>query len=280
MVAELCQPRPTRKPGPFSARNSDMPRWRGSAVGVGLDQQRKAGAADAVGDPGLGAVDHVALALAHGAGPDRLQVGAAVGLGQRQPAAQLAGRKARQEPSLLRLSAEALDQLRHDQVGVEIAGQRDPDLGDPGDDRGRRSAPTAQARRARGAIVAPNRPNACICSISAARISIGPLQLDHLRADLALEPALDRVEDLALVASRSTHSGALMTSVAARSAAAILSSTAWPRLGISMVRLNVITSVPSALYARVCDRDDALGRPRVRSRVSPAPRIRRTACRR
>ena len=67
---------------------------------------------------------------------DRLQVGAAIRLGQRQPAAQLAGRESRQELALLRLGAVALDDRRHDQVRVEDAGERHPDARDALDDLG------------------------------------------------------------------------------------------------------------------------------------------------
>src|SRR5256885_8578686 len=61
-------------------------------------QEREDLAVDAVRDPGLGAIDDVALiSLPARRRADRLQIGAAIGLGQRQAAAQFAGRKARQE---------------------------------------------------------------------------------------------------------------------------------------------------------------------------------------
>ena len=80
-----------------------MPLWRGFAVGVGLDEQGEAAALDAVGDPGLGAVDHVVLAIAPGGRADTLQVGAGVGLRQRQSAAHLAARELGQPRLFLRL---------------------------------------------------------------------------------------------------------------------------------------------------------------------------------
>src|SRR5262249_26117239 len=61
--------------------------------GIGLYQEREAGAFDAVGDPGLGAVDDVSIALAPRGHADALQVGAGVGLGEREPAADFAARK-------------------------------------------------------------------------------------------------------------------------------------------------------------------------------------------
>src|SRR5207248_7285510 len=77
---------------------------------VGLDQERENLAVDAVRDPSLGAVDHViAAAVSPRCCADRLQVGAAIGLRQREAAAQLAGREARQELLLLRRSTEASD---------------------------------------------------------------------------------------------------------------------------------------------------------------------------
>ena len=113
-----------------------MPRCRGSAAEIGLHQQREAGAVDTVADPGLGAVDDIAFAVAARGDADRLQVGAAIGLGQRQAAAQLAGGEARQELALLRLGAVALHDRRHDQVRVENAGQRHPHARDALDDLG------------------------------------------------------------------------------------------------------------------------------------------------
>ena len=52
-------------------------------------------------DPGLGAVDDVVVAVAPRGHADPLQVGAGVGLGQRQAAANLAGGELRQPVRLL-----------------------------------------------------------------------------------------------------------------------------------------------------------------------------------
>ena len=109
---------------------------RGSALRIGLHQQREAGAFDAVGDPGLGAVDDVIVAVAPRRHADGLQIGAGVGLGQRKPAADLAARKRRQPVPLLRRGAELLDRERQHQVRVEDAGDRHPHRGDAHDDLG------------------------------------------------------------------------------------------------------------------------------------------------
>src|SRR5262249_54269519 len=76
---------------------------------IGLYQPREAGAFDAVGDPGLGAVDHVVFPVAPRGHADGLQVGAGIGLGQRQPAANFAAGKGREPAPLLRLGAELFD---------------------------------------------------------------------------------------------------------------------------------------------------------------------------
>ena len=52
-------------------------------VRIGLYQQRKAIAVVGIGDPGLRAIDDVIVAIALGDGADRLQIGATIGLGQR-----------------------------------------------------------------------------------------------------------------------------------------------------------------------------------------------------
>src|SRR5262249_41146098 len=82
---------------------------------IGLHQQSEAIAVETVGDPGLAAGDRVgAVADALGDGADRLQVGAAVGLGEPDAAAQFAGGEARQEVRLLLLGAVALYHHCHD----------------------------------------------------------------------------------------------------------------------------------------------------------------------
>jgi hypothetical protein len=75
---------------------------------IGLGEQREAAALDAVGDPGLGAVDDIVVAVAHRDRADRLKVGAGIRFGQRQPAAHLAAGEAGQPFLLLRLGPEPL----------------------------------------------------------------------------------------------------------------------------------------------------------------------------
>ena len=176
-----------------------MPLWRGCGLRVGLDEQREHLAVDAVGDPGLGAVDEVGVvARAHGAGADRLQVGAAVGLGQRQPAAQLAGGEARQPGALLLLGADALDAGRHDQVRVEDAGQRHPHLRHPLHDArvGGGRQPEPAVGRADGGAEQAQR----LHLLHHVRgVDVVVLQRAHVRAHVPLQPLADRVEDRGFV---------------------------------------------------------------------------------
>ena len=85
---------------------------------------------DAVGDPGLAAVDHIALVVALGARAHGLQIGAAIRLGQADAAAQLARGEARQIGPLHGLAAMAFHRRGHDEMGIEKTGHRHPDCGD------------------------------------------------------------------------------------------------------------------------------------------------------
>ena len=82
---------------------------------VGLHQRGENVSVNAVADPHLGAVDHVAAFALGRPGADRLQVRAAVGLGQRDRAAQLAVRTPWKVAPLLGLGTEALDDGGHDE---------------------------------------------------------------------------------------------------------------------------------------------------------------------
>ena len=96
-------------------------------VGVGLDEHEDEAGAQAVGDPHLLAVDLVgAVVDLLGRGLDRLDVGAELGLGQREGGADLAGRHARQVLLLLLVGAELHQQVGADEVRVDDAGDRDP----------------------------------------------------------------------------------------------------------------------------------------------------------
>ena len=61
---------------------------------------------------------------------DRLQIGTRIGFGQRETAANLAGREFRQPFGFLLERSEALDRRRHDQMRIEDAGDRHPIGGD------------------------------------------------------------------------------------------------------------------------------------------------------
>ena len=170
-------------------------------LSVGLDQHRDDVALDAVAYPGFGAVDPVAVAVAAGAGPDRLQVGAAVGLGQCDPAAQLSGGKTRQVVRLLCFAAEALHRGGHDEVRVEYPGHRHPDRGHALDDLrvgGSRQAESAVLLTDGGA----EKAELTHLLDDLGRPGIGGLELVHVGADLPLEEAIDRVEDERLVVVR------------------------------------------------------------------------------
>src|SRR3979409_1390948 len=71
-----------------------------------------------VGDEGLGAVEHVAVAAALRGGAHALQVGAGAGLGHRDRAHELAGGEPGQPALLLLLGAVMQDVGRHD-AGME-----------------------------------------------------------------------------------------------------------------------------------------------------------------
>ncbi len=90
-----------------------MPLWRGSASGSVFTSSAKQVPVDAVGDPGLGAVDDVVIAVAPrgacGSPAGRCRQSGSVSA---DAAAQLAGREARQVVALLLLGAVALRRTR------------------------------------------------------------------------------------------------------------------------------------------------------------------------
>ena len=162
--------------------------------GVGLGEEREARAVDRVGYPGLGAVEHVIVAIALGDRADRLQVGSGIRLGQRQPAAYLARSELREPLRLLLRRAEALDRRRHDEVRVEDAGDRHPVGRNAHDDLG-----IGRGGQAEAAVFLPD--------CRAEQTHLGHL-LDQLFRplvvmivmldngnDLAFEPAVDRIHE-------------------------------------------------------------------------------------
>src|SRR6188472_740369 len=90
VVAELLELAADREARPLGRDEQAHARVARARLGVGLDQQREARALDAVRNPGLGAVDDVVALVAPRRHADRLQVGAGIGLGQRQATPHLA----------------------------------------------------------------------------------------------------------------------------------------------------------------------------------------------
>ena len=117
------------KPGSFSSRNVRHVAVDGVRAGVGLDQGGDHRGVRPVGQPHLLPVEHVAVAVADGPGLDRRDVGAGLGLGHGERAAHLAGGHPRQQARLLLGGAVLGDQVRHDEVGVDDAGDRHPASG-------------------------------------------------------------------------------------------------------------------------------------------------------
>jgi hypothetical protein len=72
----------------------------------------------AVGDEGLGAVEHIAVAAAPGGGAYALQVGACAGLGHRDRAHELAGGEPGQ-PALLLLLGAVMQNVGRDDAGMQ-----------------------------------------------------------------------------------------------------------------------------------------------------------------
>src|SRR6478672_4978354 len=101
LVADLLELARGAEPRAFLHDEHRQALARRLRLGICPHQHGAAVPFDAVADPGFGAVDHVVVALLHRAGADRREVGAGVGLGEPERAAQLARRHARQEARLL-----------------------------------------------------------------------------------------------------------------------------------------------------------------------------------
>jgi hypothetical protein len=101
-----------------------------------LDQGEDEAGQEAVGDPHLLAVDHVRVAVLGRARLDRLDVGAQLGLGQREGRSQLARRHLREVLLLLLVRAELHQQVGADEVGVDDPRDRDPAARELLDDHG------------------------------------------------------------------------------------------------------------------------------------------------
>ena len=181
-----------------------MPLWRGSAAGSVLTSSAKHLAVDAVGDPGLGAVDDVGVvAVAH-----RARCGSPAGR-CRSRARSARGRRAARRSRSAAGSARFCSSVptrshagRHDQVRVEDAGERHPHLRDPLHDPGVGRGARGRARRRPVPMVAPNRPSAFICSTISVGIDVVVLERMHVRPHVPLQPLADRVEDGGFFVSR------------------------------------------------------------------------------
>ena len=167
----------------------------GLGADVGLREHGEAVALVRVGDPHLRAAQHVDAVGARRGGADRLQVGAAVGLGEREPAAQLGGRELREEVRALLVGAVAADELRHHQVRVDDAGERHPRARDGLDDAHVRARAEAEPAVLLGDGGGEEAELAHLLD-HLARVLVGVLELEHVGHDVARQPALERVEQL------------------------------------------------------------------------------------
>ena len=103
-----------------------MPRWRGSASGISFDQDSQHIPLDRIGDPGLGAIDHIVVAVLDRTGANTLQVRPASGSVSAMPPRNFARRKLWQVLALHFLGGETLNRRRHDQMRIENARYRHP----------------------------------------------------------------------------------------------------------------------------------------------------------
>ena len=161
---------------------------------VGFHQQREAGAMDAVGDPGLGAVDDVMVAVAFGADLDALQIGAGVRFGERKATTDFAGGEFGQPGLLLLRRTHPLHTRRHDQVTVENAAQRHPGLGNFFHDPG-----VGARREAQSAIVGrdgcPEQTHLFHLLDPLERVFVGVFQPQHMGPHVAFQPFFNGIEN-------------------------------------------------------------------------------------
>ena len=95
-------------------------------MGIGFGGDREHRAVAGVGDEHLRAAQDVVVAAADGGGANRLHVAAGVGLGEREAAAFFAARHRGQEIFFLRVGAVIGDDVGHDQMAVDDAGEGHP----------------------------------------------------------------------------------------------------------------------------------------------------------
>ena len=171
---------------------------RGRGLRIGLDERGEDVSFDAVGDPHLGAVDHVAAVAKLCPGADPLQVRAAVGLGEGDRAAQLPARATREIAPLLRFGAEAFDGGGHDEVGVEDPRHRHPHRRDLLDDPRIGGGGESEA----AVLLADGRaeePELLHLLDDLLRPDVVLFELAHVGPHVAFEEAVDGVEDQGFV---------------------------------------------------------------------------------
>ena len=167
-------------------------------IWVCLDQQGQDIPLDDIGDPQLGAIDHIVGAITSRPSVDALQVGPSRRFGQAQTAANLCGGEFGEPVGLLRLRAEFLHHQGHHQMGVEHTGQAHPFFGNSG-----HNARIGQGRQPQAAIFSIDQGaeqthfDHVVYQILG--IFVGMLQLGDDRRDLLVQPAIDGVEQGAFV---------------------------------------------------------------------------------
>src|SRR5262245_13165968 len=134
LVAELLELPRRLEARPLLHHEHRQPPARRLRVGIGADEHGERAALDAVRDPGLGAVDDVAVAALKRARADCREIGATVGFGKGEAAAELARTHLRQPAAPLLVGAELLEKDRKHEVRVEDAGERHPGCRDSADD--------------------------------------------------------------------------------------------------------------------------------------------------
>ena len=162
---------------------------------LGACRQGDDGGALPVGDPGLGAVDDVLVAVPPGAARDVARVAAGVGLREGEGAAAFPAGHVRQPAALLLLVAVGEDQGGGHGVGVHDAGQAHPAVGELLDhaDVGQEVEPEPSVRLGDG-----DAEEAEVAHLldDPGGEGVGPLELGGDGDDLASDERADRPDDL------------------------------------------------------------------------------------
>ena len=177
--------------------NRLMPLWRGSASRIGLHEERQAGAFDSVRDPRLRAVDHIVVAFAPRGHADACRSVPASGSVSASPP-RISPLASFGSQSSFAGRAELLDRKREHQMRVDNARHRHPDRGDPHHDlrvcRRRKAEPAVF-----GADRCPEQPELSHLLDDLRRVAIRVVVLLDDRLEVAVDPTVDRVEQLCLV---------------------------------------------------------------------------------